>query len=270
MLASPGSSHVSATRSWAACPVRPVGWIGGSRDGDWSRAGEARAGEVSAAIASSVATRTARGTGRWCTTGRARRRAAIANGRISGFQPARTLSSAVLDRGRTLTCRPLSSTGWRLLAADLLAAELTKTGHAELGAYALDNYFRIDTLEQPQPAGAVEPEQPRHRSRRPGARVPSHSPGAPPSGAGLRYCWAVGLAAGRRARAADWRCIPRMSVPAYARTPPSPLRHLGVLCGGGGVRRRSRAVSPELDLRPPVRARDHDPLLISQHVRQLE
>ena len=36
-------------------------------------------------------------------------------------------------------------------AGILLAAELTKTGHAELGAYALDNYFRVDTLKQPQP-----------------------------------------------------------------------------------------------------------------------
>ena len=82
MLASPGSSHVSSTRSWATSPVRPVGLLGGSRDGDWPEAGEAR-GEVSAAIANSAATRTARETGRRCTTGRARRGAAVANGRIS-------------------------------------------------------------------------------------------------------------------------------------------------------------------------------------------
>ena len=37
-------------------------------------------------------------------------------------------------------------------AGILLAAELTKTGHGELSAYALDNYFRVDTLKQPQPA----------------------------------------------------------------------------------------------------------------------
>ena len=40
--------------------------LGGSRDGDWPEAGEARAGEVSAAIASSAATRTAREAGRRC------------------------------------------------------------------------------------------------------------------------------------------------------------------------------------------------------------
>ena len=36
-------------------------------------------------------------------------------------------------------------------AGILLAAELTKMGHADLRTYTLDNYFRVDTLEQPQP-----------------------------------------------------------------------------------------------------------------------
>ena len=36
-------------------------------------------------------------------------------------------------------------------AGILLAAELTKMGHADLRTYTLDNYFRADTLEQPQP-----------------------------------------------------------------------------------------------------------------------
>ena len=36
-------------------------------------------------------------------------------------------------------------------AGILLAAELTKTGHADLSSYRLDNYFRVDTLYVPQP-----------------------------------------------------------------------------------------------------------------------
>ena len=37
-------------------------------------------------------------------------------------------------------------------AGILLAAELIKTGHPELSGWALDNYFRLDTLHPPQPA----------------------------------------------------------------------------------------------------------------------
>ena len=37
-------------------------------------------------------------------------------------------------------------------AGVLLAAELLKTSHPELGSYALDNYFRVDTFSQPNPA----------------------------------------------------------------------------------------------------------------------
>ena len=37
-------------------------------------------------------------------------------------------------------------------AGILLAAELVKSGHPELGPYALDNYFRLDTFRRPNPA----------------------------------------------------------------------------------------------------------------------
>ena len=37
-------------------------------------------------------------------------------------------------------------------AGVLLAAELIKAGHPELSGWALDNYFRLDTLHPPQPA----------------------------------------------------------------------------------------------------------------------
>ena len=37
-------------------------------------------------------------------------------------------------------------------AGILLAAELAKAGHADLRSWSLDNYFRIDTLRQPNPA----------------------------------------------------------------------------------------------------------------------
>ena len=37
-------------------------------------------------------------------------------------------------------------------AGIFLAAELVKAAHPELGRWALDNYFRVDTLEHPNPA----------------------------------------------------------------------------------------------------------------------
>jgi len=57
-------------------------------------------------------------------------------------------------------------------AGILLAAELVKTAHPELSRWALDNYFRVDTLKHPNPAFRCL--QPQDRSGRCICRDPDY------------------------------------------------------------------------------------------------
>ena len=69
---------------------------------------------------------------------------------ISSFYVRAVCGEAPLRMGNTNVIAPLSFIS--ASAGILLAAELIKASHPELSGWALDNYFRVDTLRPPNPA----------------------------------------------------------------------------------------------------------------------